>query len=230
MAKTNLGLVEHAKMALNENWGYCLGAFGNVLTSTFLNQKLTQGSGVGTYNTKHKAYLQKFMNKRVSDCIGLVKSYLWWNGGNIKYNSAQDRNTGMAYNAAKEKGVLKTMPEIPGLILYMQGHVGVYIGNGEFIECAGAPTGMRKGKISNGVVTSGSRFTHWFKDIEINYTQTTQTLAKSDNKVKIRYKGKNMEVEGVFKDDKNYVGIRELLEKMGYTVDWEQSTQTVVIK
>lgn len=48
--------------------------------------------------------------------------------------------------------------------------------------------------------------------------------------VKVRYKGKDMLVEGILKDDKNYVGIRDLLEQMGYTLDWEQSTQTVVIK
>ena len=147
--KTNVELVEFAKKALKENWGYCLGSFGNILTPSFLNQKLKQGYGVGAYNTRHKAYLNNYINKRVSDS-GLVKAFIWWNNGQVKYVASQDRNQEGAYNAAKEKGTLKTIPEIPGLVLWMKGHAGIYIGNGEFIECVGAPIGMRKGKIQNG--------------------------------------------------------------------------------
>lgn len=173
---TNTGLVAFAKKALNENWGYCLGSFGNVLTESFLAQKCNQGGGVGTYNTSHKDYLKKFMNRRVSDCYGLVKGYAWWNDGKVQYNSngCADRNQEGAYNAAKEKGPIVSMPEIPGLVLWMKGHAGIYIGNGEFIECAGAPIGMRKGKIANGQVVSGSKFTHWFKDTYIAYEEAVR--------------------------------------------------------
>ena len=166
---TNTGLAEFAKKALKENWGYCLGSFGNILTPAFLVQKMAQGYGVGTYNTRHKAYLERFVGKRVSDCYGLVKGYVWWNNGNIKYVANQDRNQEGAYKAAKEKGTLATMPETVGLVLWMKGHAGIYIGNGEFIECAGAPNGMLKGKIENGKVVKGSKFTHWFKDTYITY-------------------------------------------------------------
>lgn len=169
---TNIALVEYAKKAHKENWGYCLGTFGQTLTPTLLNQKTSQGNGVGTYNTRHKAYLTKFMGKKVSDCYGLVKGYLWTDGaGIIRYNGSQDKNANTAYSSAKEKGPISTIPEIPGLVLWMKGHAGVYIGSGEFIECAGAPKGMVKGKIVNGRVTQGSKFTHWFKDINITYAQ-----------------------------------------------------------
>ena len=62
--KTNIELVEFAKKALREDFGYCLGSFGNILTPSFLNSKLNQGYGVGAYNTRHRAYLNKFINKR----------------------------------------------------------------------------------------------------------------------------------------------------------------------
>lgn len=167
--KTNIELVEFAKKALKEDWGYCLGSFGNILTPSFLKQKQSQGGGVGAYNTRHNNYLRKFLNKRVTDCYGLVKAFIWWNNGNVKYVGSQDRNQEGAYKAAKEKGPISSIPEIPGLILWMKGHAGIYIGNGEFIECVGAPVGMRKGKIQNGRVVSGSKFTHWFKDTYISY-------------------------------------------------------------
>lgn len=171
MAKTNIDLVDFAKKALKENWGYCLGTYGNILTPAYLKQKQSQGGGVGTYNTRHNAYLQKFINKRVSDCYGLVKGYVWWQGDgkNPAYIAKQDRNQEGAYSTAKEKGPLSTLPEIPGIILWMKGHAGIYIGNGEFIEIVGAPVGMRKGKIVNGKVTVGSKFSHWFKDTYISY-------------------------------------------------------------
>lgn len=53
---------------------------------------------------------------------------------------------------------------------------------------------------------------------------------ENEEKIRVRYKNKLLLVEGIFKDDKNYVGIRDLLEQMGYAVDWEQSTKTVVVK
>ena len=180
--KTNLELVRHAKLALAENWRYALGGFGRTITLPLVDALCRQSGGVGTYNAKHRNYLLSALGLRCSDCYGLVKSFLWWNGGNVKYNASQDRNQEMAYNAATVKGSLAAMPEIPGLILWMKGHAGIYVGNGEFIECAGAPVGMRKGKITNGKITSGSKFTHWFKDTFIDYPEQTlnTTVRKGD--------------------------------------------------
>lgn len=188
--KTAQGLVDFAKKALKENWGYCLGTYGNILTPSYLKQKQSQGYGVGAYNTRHNAYLQRFINKRVSDCYGLVKGYVWWQGEdkNPNYVTKQDRNQEGAYTSAKEKGPLSTLPEIPGIVLWMKGHAGIYIGNGEFIEIAGVPVGMRKGKISNGRVVSGSKFTHWFKDTYINYDEHKPSLPPIPSKPSTRKK------------------------------------------
>lgn len=169
MIKTNKGLVEYVKKAYSEKWGYCLGCYGQILTEKVLNAKMKQGYGVGAYNTRHKNYLYRYMGQRVSDCYGLVKGYIWTSNDRLQYDSKTDRNQEMAYRDAKEKGSISTMPEIPGLILWIKGHAGVYIGGGEFIEIVGAPTGMRKGKIQSGRITYGTKFTHWFKDTYIDY-------------------------------------------------------------
>lgn len=36
-----------------------------------------------------------------------------------------------------ESGGLDTMPEIPGLVLWKEGHIGIYIGGGNAIEAMG---------------------------------------------------------------------------------------------
>lgn len=51
-----------------------------------------------------------------------------------------------------------------------------------------------------------------------------------DNAVKVDFRGRKFKVEGIMQDNKNYVSIRDLLEKMGHKVGWEQSSETVVIK
>lgn len=192
---TNTGLVELAEKALKEGWGYVNGTFGNILTETLMSQKCSQSGGVGQYNTYWKdKYIKKFIGKRVSDCYGLVKAYVWWTGENSSpsYNSngCVDRNQEGAYSVAKEKGPLSTMPDLPGVILWMKGHVGIYVGNGEFIECAGCPVGTRKGTLKNGVIISGSKFTHWFKDSWITYLPAEKTFTVAEAKSYIQQESK----------------------------------------
>jgi len=167
---TGVGLAEHARKALAEDWGFCLGTFGQVLTLTLLNNKLIQ-NGVGEYNYRHKNYLRTFVGKRVTDSYGLVKSYVWRSGNGIKFgaNDRPNRGANLAFSEAREKGLFDTLPEAPGLLLWKPGHVGVYIGGGEFIECAGAPVGIFRGRIRNGRIVSGSRFTNWFRDMYVTY-------------------------------------------------------------
>lgn len=48
--------------------------------------------------------------------------------------------------------------------------------------------------------------------------------------IKVNIKGKVYVMEGVFQNDKNYVGIRELAETLGHKVDWDQANKVVIIK
>lgn len=152
---TNIGLVEHAKMALKERWGYVYGTFGSVLTEQLLKDKLKQyPSNVVAYESFIRA---NWMGKMVTDCVGLIKSYLWWNGVKAVYSSLYDVSANGMYERAKEKGPISTMPEIPGLCVWRTGHIGVYIGNGEVIEARGTKYGVVKTKIKE------RTFTHWLK-------------------------------------------------------------------
>jgi len=168
MEKTNAGLAAHCEMALSQGWYYLWGTYGEIATQALLDANIKQYPD----NASWRSYAAGAIGKtRFSDCYGLVKSYLWWadDNGNPKYNAAQDVNTSMAYVSASERGPLSTLPEMPGIVLWMNGHVGVYMGGGRFLECRGGGVGMAEGAVSKGVITKGSKFTNWFKDRNIVY-------------------------------------------------------------
>ena len=89
--------------------------------------------------------------------MGLVKSYYFGGFGvekNAKgYVGAWDYGVGTMYNAAKVKGKIATMPKKEGVLVMTSdyGHVGVYIGNGEVIECtlSGFGDGVVKTKLKD---------------------------------------------------------------------------------
>lgn len=59
---------------------------------------------------------------------------------------------------------------------------------------------------------------------------TYKENSENSDKVKVNIKGKLYHMQGVFQNDTNYVGIRELAETLGYKVDWDSKNKVVVIK
>lgn len=172
MSLTNIGLVAHAQKALKEKWGYVWGTFGHVLTQTLLDQKLKQyPEGVGNFEAFIKLH---WLNKRTADCVGLIKSFLWWQGDNPSYNAKTDVSADGMYTIAKEKGPINTMPEILGLCLWKKGHIGVYIGNGQVIEARGTKYGV----IQSPLTGSGSAgWTHWLKCPFVEYVEVKKYMS-----------------------------------------------------
>ena len=137
-------LVVYVTHAWENQWGYVWGTFGQVLTESLLEQKISQyPSGVGD---KEEIIREKWLGGRTADCVGLIKSYGWLDADDlcIRYGSGVMPDIGadaMYYNA-QVKGSLDTMPETPGLAVWRSGHIGVYIGNGEVIEAMGTAYGV----------------------------------------------------------------------------------------
>jgi hypothetical protein len=164
VSKTNLGLVQHAQNALKEHWGYVFGCYGSVLTESLLQSKLNQyPDNVKQYESFIRA---NWMNKQVTDCVGLIKSYLWWTDKGPIYNSKTDTSADGMYNAAKEKGPISSIPEIPGLCVRKPGHIGVYIGNGWVIESKGTKYGVVQTPLKG---AGANTWTHWLKCPFIEY-------------------------------------------------------------
>lgn len=143
MSKTNAGLVEYAKAQLC--LPYWFGTYGQTSTEVLYNQKKRQYPGYYTARDFKNQY-----GKRVHDCIGLIKGYLWSDTPTSvpKYNPAQDVTADGMLAKCKEKGNISTIPELPGVLVFSSQHVGVYIGDGYVIEARGHAYGVVKTKLS----------------------------------------------------------------------------------
>lgn len=165
--KNNYDLVMWAWMAYSNNWGYVWGTYGNILTNSSLDSlALLYPDHVGGedyYDYIHSNYI----GRRTVDCAGLIKSYMWYDfqEGRFIYgsNNFLDYNTERMIQAATVKGPIRTMPDVPGVIVYHKNHVGVYVGNGQVIEAMGTHYGV--------VITNleGSGWTDWFYVPGLNY-------------------------------------------------------------
>ena len=158
-------LVAYATHAWESGWGYVWGTYGNVLTESMLDYKLQQyPDGVGKYEDFIRA---NWLDGRTTDCVGLIKGYGWLdpNELTIKYgtNGMPDITANTMYHNATVSGPISTIPETPGLAVWMDGHIGVYIGGGEVIEASGTKKGVVKTQLA------GRGWTHWLEVPYINY-------------------------------------------------------------
>lgn len=120
---------------------------------------------------------------RIFDCVGLIKCFIWhdYSSSNASYygKTCPDKNETGFFNEAIEKGTIDTIPEIPGLMVYQPGHIGVYLGNGQVIEATAAFD--KKIVITyfkgNHPDTSYKRttWTHWFKMPYLTYDAQEET-------------------------------------------------------
>lgn len=59
------------------------------------------------------------------DCVGMIKGFFWTNGK------------------------IDSLPDVPGILLFAPGHVGVYVGGGEAVEARGFNYGVVRTKVKN---------------------------------------------------------------------------------
>ncbi len=169
--------MSHVKRALEEKWGYVMGTFGLVLTDNLLEQKLNQ---YPTYIAPHLDFIKaNWLGKRTADCIGLIKSYIWWENGNLVYDPKTDVNETGMFNLATEKGPLSTMPNIPGICVWRPGHIGVYIGDGQVIEARNT----RQGVVQTALNSEG--WSHWLKCPYIQYDEKKLTWEEILTKLEV---------------------------------------------
>lgn len=166
--KNNIGLVEYCIAQLGKPYWY--GTFGQTATESLLRQKSAQYPNQYRWNDFFEQYGQ-----RVHDCVGLIKGYLWSETPNSTpiYNSKQDKDvSGMKANCI-ETGNIKTLPELLGVLVFMNGHVGVYIGNGEVIEARGHLYGVVKIKLKDRPWTSWGKL-RWIEYREVKMFEQGQ--------------------------------------------------------
>lgn len=163
MSKTGQGLVEYAKAQLGRP--YWWGTFGQTANAGLLAAKRQQYPGYYTAGDFPAQFGQK-----VHDCVGLIKGYLWCDApdGEPIYKAAQDVAVSGLFMACSESGSIDTMPDMPGVCVFMRdmSHVGVYIGDGYVVEATGHAKGVVKTKLA------GRGWGLWGKPRWISYEAT----------------------------------------------------------
>ena len=168
--KNNLDLVKWAIRAQESGWGYVYGTYGGILDQELLEYKEKQ------YPDEVSGYIdfirQHWLGGRTADCVGLIKGYSWYNTETahteIGANGMPDIGADTMYENASEKGTIDTIPEIPGLAVWHEGHIGIYIGNGEVVQAANTYDGVIRTPLSY------NRWTHWLKIPYISYIEETE--------------------------------------------------------
>ena len=161
---------------------YWYGTCGYKATSSLLSRKAKQyPSHYGSGRTSR--YKQDIANREVvCDCIGGAKGYAWTGGGQAMLDAigtdksvpstygahgCPDKGANSMFSYAKSKGcawgTMATLPEVPGLALTKDGHVGYYIGNGWAVEWQGFAYGCVKTQVSK------RPWTHWYALPFIDY-------------------------------------------------------------
>ena len=169
--KNNLDLVKWSEFAADKGWGYVWGTYGTVLSPSFLESKIIQyPDEVGG---KEEFIRENWLGKRTADCVGLIKGYSWYDVAGqttiLVSNGMPDIGADTMYENATEKGTIDTIPEIPGLAVWKEGHIGVYIGDGKVVEAYGTTTGVIRSELANG------GWTHWLKIPYITYLEQEET-------------------------------------------------------
>lgn len=165
--KNNLDLVKWSEFAADKGWGYVWGTYGTVLSPDFLESKIIQyPDEVGG---KEEFIRENWLGKRTADCVGLIKGYSWYDTASqmtiLVSNGMPDIGADTMYENATEKGTIDTIPEIPGLAVWKEGHIGVYIGDGKVVEAYGTTSGVIRSELANG------GWTHWLKIPYITYLE-----------------------------------------------------------
>jgi peptidoglycan hydrolase-like protein with peptidoglycan-binding domain len=151
--------------------------------------------------------------RKCCDCVGLIKGYYWAkDDGTQVYglDGRLDKGADGMFSVAKVKGKISTLPEIPGLLLYSPGHVGVYVGGGYTVEARGFNYGVVKTKVSQ------RSWSYWYQCPYIDYlTEESPTQPEAPNANEQRllsYASSQTMIRG--NDVKQ---LQEMLLQLGYT-------------
>lgn len=148
--------------------------YGTVVYKCTENLRSSQGEAVSVALRlqPYQPVQGRLAKKKVcADCVGLIKGYCWTGGGkgvvesigtdktfSSKYgaNNCPDKSANSMFSYAKGKGcawgTMDSLPEVPGIALRSDGHVGVYVGGGYAVEERGFNYGCVKTRVKDSQV------------------------------------------------------------------------------
>lgn len=203
---TGLELVEFVKSKLGVPYVY--GMKGTVLTEAIYD-KLKQTYGNLVWDSDREK-----IGKICCDCSGLIS----WATGIVRSSQGY-------HDTALEIQPISTIANAPiGAAVWRKGHIGIYIGNGEYIAEDGSAYGCRKNKLIQ------ASFTHWLRLRDIDYTTEQKGEDEMIERAKLIVNGKEYTVERILKDGTNYVKIRDIADILGYEINSKGSIAVLTKK
>ena len=143
--KTNKGLIEYCQAQVG--LPYWCGTFGQIATKQLYEYNKSRLPAYYTANDFESQF-----GKRVHDCIGLIKGYMWSDTPTSPpvYNASQDVSVEKMFNIALVKGFIASSILYDGVLVFNKGlsHVGVYC-KGYVYEAKGHAFGVLKSKYSS---------------------------------------------------------------------------------
>ena len=164
MSKNNIELADFCRQMVGSV--YWFGTYGQIGNAKLLSECAKRYPNQYSKKRIDTAHSRGDFGKRVMDCSGLIKNYLMSKHGASmppEYDAQYDLSANSFHTKATEKGSISTMPEIIGLGLWKNNHVGVYIGGGKVIEAKGFDYGVIESDLGS------TAFTEWFKIPFIEY-------------------------------------------------------------
>ena len=165
-------------------YGYVLSGQGEVYTPD-LAEKWGNAKRVGKSKSYFTYSCSRWFGRRVVDCSGMIVEA--FRAYNPDYG---DRTANYFFNSCcSERGAIKTLPEMPGVIVWKSGHIGVYIGSGLVIEARGYQHGVVVSELST------QKWTNWGKLKDVSYA--VEAKPKPVFTRELKYKSKMMRGDDV---------------------------------
>lgn len=182
---TNLEHAEWLREQARLKRPYWYGTYHNKCTEALLKRKAKQYPE--HYTEKRMPTYRKHIaaGQIAADCVnGAIKGAVWSELGKRepKYAShgCPDKSANGMFEYCQKNGMawgkIDTMPDVIGLAVRFDGHVGVYVGNGEVVEWRGFSYGCVVTKLEK------RKWTHWYELPWTDYVTGDISAAKPADK------------------------------------------------
>lgn len=171
--------------AENNKTLYVMGCFGAPMTASN-KERYTKNHSYNMQESRKKMIQAASSDTFGFDCVCLIKALLWgWDGdtgdvyGGSKYASNGVPDIGADQIIEKCNGVSTDFSKIQvGELLWMKGHVGIYIGDGLAVECTPAwKNGVQVTTVKNIKSGTGHKWTKHGKLPYVTYDASASPVA-----------------------------------------------------
>lgn len=186
------------KVATEYKTLYVMGCFGAPMTASN-KERYCQNHSYNRQTVRQVMIKSATDSTFGFDCVCLIKGILWgWNGnkshvyGGSAYASNGVPDIGTEQIIAQCKDVSTNFSNIQiGELLWMQGHVGIYIGGGKCVECTPAwKNGVQITDVLNIKSGTGHRWTKHGKLPYVTYAEASEDKPAADTSGKVEVETK----------------------------------------